>query len=51
MILFNIFCFIIHWRKQRAEKINVEIFSKMTPNKIQDDEEKRKHSLNKWSKI
>jgi hypothetical protein len=48
IIAFNFLFFIIHWRKERTEKINLEILSKMAPNKQEDEIEKRKHSAEKW---
>jgi hypothetical protein len=47
-MLINIAFFIIHWRKERTEKLNMEILSKMAPNKQEDEEEKQKHSAQKW---
>lgn len=48
LLSFNLVFFIIHWRKERVEKLNMELLSKMTPNKKGDELEKQKHSSQKW---
>jgi len=47
-MIINLAFFIINWRKQRTEKLNLEILSKMDLGYGFDKEEKQNHSLEKW---
>jgi hypothetical protein len=50
-LIINLAFFIINWRKERIEKLNLEILSKMDLSYAFDREEKQNHSLKKWKNV